>query len=81
MSCHCTLTGFNCRQGRDCPERARPVRYITTPAGVRIGSAYTPKPQRLTADQERMQAALLEPRTATPRSFLQRLLGALWRFL
>lgn len=34
-------------------------RIITTPSGLRIGSAYTPPPARLSDDAERIQAALL----------------------
>jgi hypothetical protein len=48
---------------------------------VQIGIAYTPKPALLTADQERMQAALLEPRTALPQTPLQRLFGRIWSWL
>lgn len=48
---------------------------------VQIGIAHIPKPQPMTADQERMQAALLDPRTAAPQSLTQRLLGAIWRWL
>ncbi len=71
---------FNCRQGRDCPER-RAVRFITTPAGVRIGWAYVPKPAPLTADHERVQAALLEPRTQHPPTLVQRVLASIVRWL
>lgn len=48
---------------------------------VQIGIAYTPTPKPLTADQERMQAALLDPRTAHPQSFVQRLFGRIWSLL
>lgn len=48
---------------------------------VQIGIAYIPTPQPLTADQERMQAALLDPRTARPQSFTQRLFGRIWSWL
>lgn len=40
------------------------VRYITTPSGVRIGSAYQPPAPRMDRDAERLQRALLDPRTA-----------------
>ena len=48
---------------------------------VQIGIAHVPKPPPLTADQERMQAALLERRTASPQSLIQRLFGRIWRWL
>lgn len=56
-------------------------RYITTSAGVRIGCAYQPPPARIGSDGERVQAALLEPRTALPMTALHRLLGAIWNWL
>lgn len=56
------------------------LRFITTSRGVRIGAAYIPKQQSMTADQERIQAALLEPKAARPVSRLQRLLGAILRW-
>lgn len=57
----------------------RPVPYITTPAGVRISSAYQPPPARMDRDAQAIQRALLEPRTSQPLSPLARLLGAIWR--
>lgn len=45
---------------------------------VLIGSTYIPRPPRLSADAERIQAALLEPRTQQPASGFRRLLGYLW---
>jgi len=54
-------------------------RIHTTRAGVRIGSAYTPKPLRPEGDALRLQAALLEPRTTGEQTLTQRVLGALWR--
>lgn len=55
------------------------VRYITTPSGVRIGSAYQPKPPIMSADHERLQAALFDPRTAKPLTGWRRILGFFWR--
>jgi hypothetical protein len=56
-------------------------RYITTPSGVRIGSAYQPPPARLDRDHQKVQAALLESRTAFPVHRMHRLLGAIVRWL
>jgi hypothetical protein len=39
------------------------VHYITTPSGVRIGSAYQRPLPRMDRDAERLQRALLDPRT------------------
>lgn len=60
---------------------ARPP--VTTPAGVLIGNAFR-QPQRpaaLDQDAKRLQDALLEPRTAAPQPLIQRLAGAIWRWL
>jgi len=54
-------------------------RFHTTRAGVRIGSAYTPKPLRPEGDALTLQAALLNEKTTGPRTLLQRIGGALWR--
>jgi hypothetical protein len=76
----CDLQGHDCNQGRACP--ARRVRATPFNTGkVQIGIAHTPKPAPLTADQERMQAALLDQRTARPQPMLQRLFGAIWSWL
>lgn len=56
-------------------------RFITTRAGVRIGSAWTPPPPRPSADQEAVQRALLDPRTSIPARALHRLVGAVVRWL
>lgn len=56
-------------------------RFITTPAGVRIGCAYQRPMPRTDRDHEKLQAALLEPRTARPVSPAQRLAGAIVRWL
>lgn len=57
----------------------RAVPYHT--GKVAIGIAYIPRPQPLTADQERMQAALLDARTSVPQSMFQRVLGRIWSYL
>lgn len=57
------------------------ARVITTPAGVRIGSAFTPKPAPMDRDARAVQAALLDPRTASPLPSTLRLFGAIWRLL
>jgi hypothetical protein len=33
--------------------------FVTTGTGIKIGLAHTPKPRRLSADEERIQAILL----------------------
>jgi len=49
---------------------------------LRIGIAHVPR-QRidLTGDSLRLQSALLDPRTAQPVSRVQRVIGAIWRWL
>lgn len=66
---------------RPLPRAQRPVAFITTPAGVRIGSAWQPPPARLDRDQQQVQAALLEPRTAEPLRGAARVFGAIWKRL
>ena len=55
-------------------ENARAI----TCRGIVIGGAIAPPVPTMTQDGERIQAALLEPRTAQPQTTLQRALGALW---
>lgn len=45
---------------------------------VAIGCLHQPRPPVATKDGERLQEALLEPRTAQPASALARVAGALW---
>lgn len=52
-----------------------------TRAGIRIGCAYVPPPPSPSKDAQRLQAALLEPRTARPLPLLRRVAGVAWRFL
>lgn len=52
-----------------------------TATGLRIGIAHQRPPARIDREAERLQVALLEPRTARPLTLLQRLLGAIWRWL
>lgn len=59
----------------------RAASLTTTRTGLRIGCAWTPPPARISADLEKVQAALLEPRTARPLSLLERIFGAVWRLL
>lgn len=54
-------------------------RTTVTKSGIVIGGAYVPPPPRLTRDQEAIQAALLEPRTARPLTGARRILGFFWR--
>lgn len=58
-------------------------RYAThvTRVGIVIGGAYRPPRPAMTRTEERLQASLLEPRTAQPRTLLQMALGAFWRWL
>lgn len=54
-------------------------RVLTTRTGLRIGSAYTPKPSAaMDRDHERLQRALLDERTAGPRTEVVRVLSLLW---
>jgi hypothetical protein len=46
-----------------------------------IGWAYVPKAMRIEGDAIRIQAALLEPRSATPQTLFQRVAGSIWRLL
>lgn len=52
--------------GRDCIDTGRVI----------IGRAAIPRPARTDWDAEAIQAALLEPRTATRANLLERALGA-----
>lgn len=56
-------------------------RFITTRSGVRISSAYTRPPARVDGDHERVQAALLEPRTQRPPSPLARFIAVVFGWL
>lgn len=55
-------------------------RCLQTCRGINIGGALAPRMPELSADAERIQEALLERRTATPRPLLQRIVGAAWRW-
>lgn len=50
--------------------------------GVLIGCAHQPRrhPHDFTVNEERLQSALLEPRTAKPLPLLQRIAGAVCRW-
>lgn len=56
----------------------RAARMVTTSAGVTIGIAWQPAPPQFSRDAEAIQAALLEPRTASPLPAVLRFLGFLW---
>lgn len=86
--------GMGVRAPRACrptfPRAIAPVRVLNgrtytrktaSGGGIAIGCAYTPRPPAMSADAELAQAALLEPRTARPLPFLNRVAGALWRWL
>src|SRR5574337_892961 len=51
-----------------------------TRTGVVIGGAWRRPMPAFTQDGERLQAALLERRTAAPRPLLARIAGAIWRW-
>jgi hypothetical protein len=51
------------------------ARCYTTRTGLRIGIAYMKPPARMQGDAVKVQAALLEPRTARPMSRLRLLVG------
>ena len=59
----------------------RAASLAETRSGLRIGCAWTPRPARFDRDHERLQAALLDPRTAMPPNPLMRLAGAIWSWL
>ncbi len=49
---------------------------------VRIGACHIAQPSRvISRDAERLQAAMLDPKTASEPSIFQRLLSAIWRWL
>lgn len=57
---------------------ALPTGALRTCRGVVIGGAIAPALPRMASDDERIQAALLDDRTATPRPLWARIAGALW---
>jgi hypothetical protein len=57
---------------------SRAARLVTTRTGIQIGALYQPPPPRPGLYAERIQAALLEPRTTQPLTGWRRLLGYLW---
>lgn len=59
----------------------RAATLAITRTGLRIGCAWTPPPARTDRDHQRLQAALLEPRTAAPQPLPARVAGAIWRWL
>lgn len=55
--------------------------YVIDTGKCLIGRAYTPPPPRIVSrDAERIQAALLDARTARPLPLMQRIAGAIWRW-
>lgn len=50
--------------------------------GILIGCLHQPRrhPDDFTSNEEQLQSALLEPRTAKPLPLLQRIAGAVWRW-
>lgn len=53
----------------------------TTRSGLQIGLLYTPRPPAIYGDALTLQTALLDKRTAQPGSWVQRVMGAVWRWL
>lgn len=56
-----------------------PSGRLQTCTGIVIGGAIAPPTPTMTQDGERIQAALLDSRTARPRSWWAGALSALWR--
>lgn len=55
--------------------------YVIDTGKCLIGRANTPQPPRIVSrDAERIQAALLDARTARPLSLMHRVFGAIWRW-
>lgn len=60
----------------------RTAQMAVTRTGIRIGCAHTPRHNHSqSADACRIQAALLEPRTARPMHPIRRFVAPLWRWL
>lgn len=77
----CRKSAGSHRQGHWRRRMTRAARMTTTRAGITIGIAFQPRPPRPDFYAERIQAALLEPRTAArPRTVARRLLGIFWRW-
>jgi hypothetical protein len=79
---------LTCGQGRHCPLRRTKVaarhQRPNPPffnGRIWIGIAYVPKPMPMEAEAQRVQSALLEPRTAERQTMPQRLIGRIWRWL
>mgnify|MGYP003514257598 CR=1 FL=1 len=62
------------------PPRMQENARAITCRGIVIGGAIAPPVPTITQDGERIQAALLEPRTAHPLSLINRIAGAAWRW-
>ena len=60
------------------PPRVLANARAITCRGIVIGGAIAPPLPTITQDGERIQAALLDPRTAQPQTAWQRAVGALW---
>ncbi len=60
--------------------RLLPSGSLRTCRGIVIGGAIRPPLPAMTQDGERIQAALLEPRTAHPRPLLAHAFGAFWQW-
>lgn len=57
-------------------------RDVVATRQVAIGSAHVPRPMPITGrDALHLQSALLDKRTAQPQSLLQRIAGAVWKWL
>lgn len=56
----------------------RTANLTLTGKGLRIGIAHTPPPTPIYGDALRLQAALLEPKTAQPLPLFARIAAAVW---
>lgn len=72
-----TATGALACHGYQEPH-ALPTGTLRTCRGIVIGGAIAPALPRMARDDERIQAALLDERTAGPRPLWARIAGALW---
>lgn len=52
-----------------------------TAGAVQIGLRYMPKMPAIYGDALKLQSALIEPRTIGPQNWIQRAIGAFWRWL
>lgn len=78
MSARTTTSAVTCANYH--PPRMLPKGTLRTCTGVVIGGAIGPRVPTMTQDGERIQEALLDPRTAVARPLLARIAGAVVRW-